>query len=73
MNNILNISYDTELQHLIELSGLHDSFIADANKISTVYLSQIKSYERKATATRLALKLWLINYIKHFLEFNFAA
>ena len=57
---------DTELNSLIELSGLHDSRIANLCGISNVYFSQIKTGERSAHKTRARIKTFLIKYIKHF-------
>ena len=64
---------DKELQELIDMSGLQECFIASEVGMSAQYLNAIKSGTRKASRKRLKVKTWLINYIKHFLTFKFAA
>jgi len=71
MHNKVNTFYDHELQHLIDLSGLQDKRIAEDNGITCTYLSRIKTGDRLAESTRSAIKQWLINYIKNYIEFKF--
>ncbi len=68
-----NMVLDHELQYLVTISGLKESHIAEQNGITPQYFSMLKLSERKAVATRLKIKLWLINYIRHFLNFKLAA
>lgn len=61
-------AHDTELQSLIDLSGLHEKYIAKQNGITPEYLSMLKTGTRKAITKRVAVKVWLVNFISHNLK-----
>ncbi len=67
------IKNDNELQHLVDLSGLKEEFIAEQNNITPQYFSMLKTSARNGLAKRLAIKFWLIKYIQHSLTFKLAA
>ena len=64
---------DTELQHLVNISGLKEEFIAEQNNITPQYFSMLKTSARSGIRKRLAIKIWLIQYVKHSLTFKLAA
>lgn len=61
-------THDTELQSLIDLSGLHEKYVARQNGITPEYLSMLKTGTRKAITKRVAVKVWLVNFISHNLK-----
>lgn len=64
---------DKELQDLIDMSGLQEKFIAAELNILPEYLSAIKAGKRSAVKKRLEVKTWLVNYIRNYMNFKFAA
>jgi len=64
---------DNELQYLVDLSGLKEEFIAEQNNITPQYFSMLKTAARDGARKRLAVKFWLVRYIKHSLTFKLAA
>ncbi|KXK47998.1 MAG: hypothetical protein UZ05_CHB002002168 [Chlorobi bacterium OLB5] len=68
-----NTIIDFELINLITLSGLKESFIAEQNNITPQYFSMLKTSARTGSKKREALKLWLVGYIKHSLNYKSAA
>ncbi|HMQ98229.1 MAG TPA: hypothetical protein PKE39_04330 [Ignavibacteria bacterium] len=64
---------DNELQHLVNLSGLKEEYIAEKCSITPQYFSMLKTSARKGSKTRLAVKLWLTRYIQYSLTFKLAA